>query len=106
VLGTLYKLLHPYMPFATENLWKHVGFEGILMQSAWPIPIQLSSKNYRVNLLMDIIAVWRALKGQLQQKSHEKVTLYVQANKDILDQVEEHQGLIKDILNVDEILYF
>ena len=106
VLGTLYKLLHPYLPFTTESLWEEVGFEGMLMVSQWPTPLQMQTKNYRINLLMDMIAKWRTLKGQLQQKSHEKVTLFVQANKDILDLVETHASLIKDIIYVDELLYY
>lgn len=76
------------------------------MQSARPKPIVLQVKNYKINLLMDIIAVRRALKGQLQVKSHEKIKLFVQANKDILDKIEDHETLIKDILHVDEIIYY
>lgn len=106
LLGTLYKYLHPYMPFATESLWKHIGFEGILMQTSRPHVLQMKQKNYRINLLMDMIGIWRTLKGQMNQKSHEKVRLFVQANKDILDQVLEQETLIKDILNVESIQYY
>ena len=32
----LLKLLHPFMPFVTEEIWQQMGFEGLLMTSEWP----------------------------------------------------------------------
>ncbi|MEY3197985.1 MAG: hypothetical protein RL023_881 [Candidatus Parcubacteria bacterium] len=83
-----------------------MGFENILMLSARPTMVTIKTKNYRINLLMDMIGIWRTLKGQINQKSHEKIKLFVQANKDILDQIQEQEGLIKDILNVESIQYY
>jgi valyl-tRNA synthetase len=38
VLGRLVHLLHPIMPFVTEELWKHLagGQGGLLIKSQWP----------------------------------------------------------------------
>lgn len=105
-LSSIYKLLHPFVPHVTEMLWKHMWFEGILMLSARPQPILIKSKNFRINLLMDIISTRRTLKWQIQQKSHEKIHLMVQANKDILDQIREQESLIKELLNVEIINYY
>jgi valyl-tRNA synthetase len=40
VFGTILKLLHPAMPFVTEELWHRFGYgaEGSLIRSAWPEP--------------------------------------------------------------------
>ena len=40
VLGTILKLLHPVMPFVTEDLWAQLGFgqPGSLIRTAWPTP--------------------------------------------------------------------
>ena len=35
-LETFLKLLHPFMPFVTESVWKEMGFTGLLTTSNWP----------------------------------------------------------------------
>lgn len=105
VLGTSYKLLHPSLPFVTEKLWQLLGFDEVLMSSAWPTDLSLDQKNYRFNLLMDMISQWRVLKQNLDQKPHEAVTLLVQGNKDIHLLIEEHQLLIKKLLHAEEIRF-
>jgi valyl-tRNA synthetase len=36
VLGQLMHLLHPFMPFLTEELWSNSGGQGALITAAWP----------------------------------------------------------------------
>ena len=43
VLDEIYKLLHPFMPFMTEELWAHTAGEGeerdnLLCLTDWPVP--------------------------------------------------------------------
>ncbi len=36
VLKRLLIVLHPFMPFVTEAIWKHAGWEGALIGASWP----------------------------------------------------------------------
>ena len=37
ILGTSLVLLHPFMPFVTEEIWECLGNKDILMVRRWPV---------------------------------------------------------------------
>ncbi len=104
-LGTFYKLLHPSLPFVTEKLWNLIWFQWSLMMTRWPDDFEIKDKDYRMNLVMDMISSWRNLKRKVTNKPHEKVDIFVQANKDIQDLVQDHFSLVQDIVKVQNISY-
>ncbi len=104
-LGTFYKLLHPSLPFVTEKLRTLTGFAGTLMTSSWPVPFEVKQKDFKMNLLMDMISQRRKLKKKVTNKPHENVDIYVMANQDIHDLVKDHFSLVEDIVNVANVHY-
>lgn len=105
VVLTWCALLHPFLPFVTEKLRWLFGSKDALIISQRPQNKEIGTKNYRINLLMDMIAQWRSLRVQVTDKPHEKITLSVQSNIDIHTLVQNHEQLVKSILNVDTIVY-
>ena len=45
VLGVILRLLHPVMPFVTEEIWHSFGYgaEGSLITTAWPEPVPVTN---------------------------------------------------------------
>ena len=97
------KLLHPALPFMSEKLWQNIWVEWALIVQPWPTKLDAGSKNYRINLVMDIISQRRTLRQAADVKPHESVSVFVQWNKDIHLLVEAHQHLITSIVNISEI---
>ncbi len=104
VLWTACIMLHPACPFVTEQLWKFLWFEQSLMEVRRPATLAAWQKNYKFNLLMDMITQWRALRQEVVKQAHEEVTLLVQGNRDIHLLLQEHGPLVKKILNASEIV--
>ncbi|MBS3970909.1 MAG: valine--tRNA ligase [Clostridia bacterium] len=62
------QLLHPFMPFITEEIWNHLpGKEGSIMLSAWPETRDVKDKSdvAKMQLLMEIIRGIRNIRYEM-----------------------------------------
>ena len=75
------KLLHPIMPFITEELWSYVKDEGddILSLSNWPADTGFKDQDSvkKVNLIFDIIKAMRSLKQEMGIPFEKKIAGFV-----------------------------
>ena len=83
-LDTALKILHPFMPFVTEEIWQKLpGAEGFLMQSAFP-----EADNSRVNAelekeiseLMEAVRVIRNCRASANISPAKKLTIRIVNN--------------------------
>ena len=102
VLDKSLKLLHPFMPFITEELWQKlpVSNESITI-SEWPkveekFINEVSEKHF--NLLMNIIRGIRNIKAEVNIPQSKKVNISI--NKNITD---EEKLYIRTLANVEKI---
>lgn len=69
VLGRSLQLLHPFMPFITEEIWQHLpGERGSIMLSSWPRPITEDDDKQAetaMGLVMDVIRAVRTLRSEM-----------------------------------------
>ncbi|MGN0778376.1 MAG: valine--tRNA ligase [Aristaeellaceae bacterium] len=69
VLEGLLKLLHPFMPFLTEQVYKYLpGSEGFLMLQSWPefnADFDFPQDEEKMNGLMEIIRTIRNLRAEM-----------------------------------------
>jgi valyl-tRNA synthetase len=70
VLGILLRLMHPMMPFVTEELWGHFGYgaEGSLIRAAWPQAVAVHDAQAavaEVAWVVDLISQVRTVRSEM-----------------------------------------
>jgi len=71
VLDEIYKLLHPFMPFMTEELWAHTAGEGrerstLLCHASWPQPdFEDDEAASDINWLVDLVSGIRSVRAEM-----------------------------------------
>ncbi len=68
VLDTVLRLLHPYMPFVTEEIWQHLPHDGdSLMVAAWPQPGRLHPvAEKQMGTLIEVVRAVRNLRAEFR----------------------------------------
>ena len=87
--GTL-KLLHPFMPFITEEIWQALPHEGeSIMVSQWPQydeKLNFKKEEAEFEILMDAIKAIRNTRSQMNVPPSKKADLFIEtAHKDIFE---------------------
>ncbi|MBQ3487365.1 MAG: class I tRNA ligase family protein, partial [Clostridia bacterium] len=85
VLDNILRLLHPFMPFITEEIWQSIPHEGeALIVAQWPeVDEALSFKTEcdAMESVMDAIRAIRARRTEMNVPPSKKAALYVLTNK-------------------------
>ncbi|WP_026690529.1 valine--tRNA ligase [Alteribacter aurantiacus] len=94
------RLLHPFMPFITEEIWQHLPHEGESITVAkWPVKEESLVNDQAVKdmeLLQAIIRSVRNTRAELNVPMSKEVELQIKAdNAEILDQLERGQTYIE-----------
>ena len=67
-LDIVVRLLHPFMPFLTEEMWSHVGGEGSLAWAAYPVPHpdwNDPDAERQLDRLMELVREVRAVRAEV-----------------------------------------
>lgn len=83
VLDNTMRLLHPIMPFVTEEIWQHLPHEGeSITVAAWPTvrpEFNFEAESGDMQLLMDIIRAVRNIRAEVNTPMSKKVPMFIQA---------------------------
>ncbi len=91
VLKTSLKLMHPFMPFVTEALWKEMGETDLLMTAEWPKPNpewNFRSASEEMMRVMEVVKTIRSLRSESKVPAAKKIHAIVLAHG--------HLSLIRD----------
>jgi valyl-tRNA synthetase len=79
VLSNTLKLLHPFMPFLTEELWQHLPHEGeSIMTASWPVERQEElneDAEEEMQAVMDVIRAVRNIRAEKEVSPSRKAKL-------------------------------
>jgi valyl-tRNA synthetase len=103
VLGQMLHLLHPIMPFITEELWQWLtgDSEAMLITAAWPEQ-DLTLSNAEVEAEMDwvvrIISQVRALRSEMNVSPGAKIPMLLKDAGDVsISRLQTHNNLIRTL---------
>jgi valyl-tRNA synthetase len=110
VLEEIYKLLHPFMPFMTEELWAHTAGEGVerdslVCHAEWPSPSYADDAAAdEINWLIDLVSGIRSVRSEMNVPPSAVAPLVlVGANSLTRERVARHDAAIKRLARVDGV---
>jgi valyl-tRNA synthetase len=108
VLRETVKLLHPVMPFITEELWDKLGHSaehGMLIGQPWPVPTTIdSSAEAEIGWLVKLISDIRSARAELNVPAGAKLRLLVLgANDTTRERLAVHRAAIERLARIEGV---
>ena len=107
VLGDAMKLLHPYMPFITEEIWQHLPHEGkSIMIAPWPKADDAlidDTVEKQMTVIMDTIKSIRNMRAEVNAAPGHKAPATVLVDEDLKDVFKAHASYIQQLGTVDSL---
>ncbi|MEL7049428.1 MAG: class I tRNA ligase family protein, partial [Pseudomonadota bacterium] len=112
-LDQVLKLLHPFMPFITEELWAHMVVYGekrqkMLVVSTWPTfdGLQDGEADEEISWVIDVISQVRSVRSEMNIPAGSKIPLHlINAEKSVQDRADRHEDTISRLARLDVIRF-
>ena len=107
VFGNILRLLHPFAPFITEELWRGMGYDGDTIQFArWPQPQEAAGATAehaaKVDELYELVSAGRQLRNDYGIEPKKKLKFAVKPGADE-DFFRAEIASLKVFLNAEEV---
>ncbi|WP_059171296.1 valine--tRNA ligase [Bacillus sp. FJAT-27445] len=108
VLDNTMRLMHPFMPFITEEIWQHLPHEGeSIIVAAWPkADASLTDEEAaaEMKLLVEMIRSVRNIRAEVNTPLSKKIKMLVKAKDEtVLGMVEKNRAYIERFCNPEEL---
>lgn len=108
VLDNTMRLLHPFMPFITEEIWQNLPHEGKSITVAkWPEVNPEFTDNQaaqEMKLLMEMIRSVRNIRAEVNTPMSKKIKMIVKTKDEtVLNMVEKNRSYIERFCNPEEL---
>lgn len=113
VLDQIFKVLHPFMPFITEELWTHMVAHGVARQnllclSEWPRLDGLydEAAAVEINWAVRLISEIRSVRTEMSVPAGAKIPLViVSADASLKDRAQRNEEIIKRLARIEDITF-
>ena len=113
VLDVALKLLHPFMPFLTEELWARTGLEGqaregLLALAAWPDATGLDAPDAQgeVGFVLDLVSEVRSIRAEMNVPAAAQVPLVlVGVGASTRERVLKWEDAIRRLARLSELVF-
>jgi len=100
------KLLHPFMPFITEEVWQAMPHEGdSIMVSPWPVysdELNFAADEAAFSRIMEAIASVRMRRAEMNVPPSKKTSLYIET--EYADDFKAGSEYIKQLASASEVI--
>jgi valyl-tRNA synthetase len=112
-LDQILKLLHPFMPFITEELWAHMVEHGerrqnLLALSQWPTPSGLidAKVEEEIGWVVRLVSEIRSVRTEMNVPVAAKITLALPAaNAAVKERARKHEETISRLARLESITF-
>ena len=107
VLDQSLRLLHPMMPFITEEIWQHLPVKGeSIMIAPWPVEDERFESPQAVRqmrVLIEIIRSVRNIRAEMDVPAKRQIELLIRPDGDMEETIRNHESAIKKLCGVDRL---
>ncbi|MEM8771429.1 MAG: valine--tRNA ligase [Pseudomonadota bacterium] len=106
-LGQILKLLHPFMPFVSEELWNKLGYDGHLITSPWPqanAALENPAAAEEMQWAIDLITSIRSVRQEMNVPVAAKIMVWAMApDKKTTNRLRGHQEALKRLARLEAV---
>ncbi|WP_421982932.1 valine--tRNA ligase [Roseibium sp.] len=109
-IDEILKVLHPFMPFLTEELWERLGEEGqaagdLLMLTAWPeAKVSDDTAAAEINWLVNLISEIRSVRAEMNVPAGAKVAVVITgASEETRERLSTHESAVLRLARAEKV---
>jgi valyl-tRNA synthetase len=107
VLDQSLRLLHPFMPFVTEEIWQHLPTAGRSITVAeWPKPSaewEAPEAVRDMKVLIEIIRSVRNIRAEMEVPVKQQVELLIRADAEVLSAIRQNEAAIRRLCGAERV---
>ncbi|MGM7720954.1 valine--tRNA ligase [Metabacillus sp. Hm71] len=108
VLDNTMRLLHPFMPFITEEIWQSLPHEGeSITVAAWPTvnsELTDTAASNEMKLLVEVIRAVRNIRSEVNTPMSKQIQMQIKAkDEEVMTQLENNRAYIERFCNTSSL---